>query len=278
MPELLKRLSCLLSIVLITAGCNETSPTDSESVSTFTLSAGESVLLSPEGWQIHFDDLIHDSRCPSGVDSCQWPGFAEIALRVIDQNDTQNVVLAIRGDFPEDGSRKKWPVRVNSLWLLLNELSEITSQSNAGEMYQARISALRTGLPLDNVIISDLFPERILLDEFMIDSATIHQQTLTLTVSYSGGCAEHYFSIFMSPSGFSDSNPKEADLYIRHFVFADPCRMLITRHLTFNLGPVADQYRNLFKSEDTILVNLYEFANGQSALKQTVIYEPIGPQ
>ena len=106
------------------------------------------------------------------------------------------------------------------------------------------------------VQISDTPPVEIQLDPFSLQGATIRENTLTIDLQHGGGCAEHEYELFMSPGGFLESFPVQANLYLRHNANGDVCRALIRKELTFDLTPIGDLYG---RPADPIILNVYDY-------------------
>jgi hypothetical protein len=64
----------------------------------FTLAGGARVSAPALGWELHFAEVLEDSRCPTSV-NCAWSGRARIALSV--RVDGQETSLTL-GTMPEE--------------------------------------------------------------------------------------------------------------------------------------------------------------------------------
>jgi len=110
-----------------------------------------------------------------------------------------------------------------------------------------------------SVIITDAPPESIQLDPFGLEGIKIAGDNITLTVTYSGGCMEHEFSLYMSPATFLESYPVQANLYLRHNGNGDACEALINKKVSFNLRPVAELYKSLYGQYDEMIINVADY-------------------
>lgn len=72
-------------------------------------------------------------------------------------------------------------------------------------------------------------------DVFIIDTAYIVGDWLTLRVSYSGGCAQHSFDVYWSNSWIY-TEPPQTYLLITHNANYDFCEAWITQDLSINLA------------------------------------------
>jgi hypothetical protein len=100
----------------------------------------------------------------------------------------------------------------------------------------------------------------------------IMEDTISLNVTYSGGCKEHCFSLYMSPAAFLESYPVQANLYLRHNSNGDDCEAFIYKTVSFNLRPVSELYKSLYGSYDEIIINVFEYKSNR---KVSVSYVPV---
>jgi len=124
------------------------------------------------------------------------------------------------------------------------------------------------------VIITDENIVKLQMDPFELKNAEIHGDTLKLEVSYSGGCAEHEFKLYMSPAAFMESYPVQAYLYPVHNAHSDLCDALIITHLKFDLRPIAQFYQQLYGRKDEIILHVFNYFETEPEQKQTVHYFP----
>jgi hypothetical protein len=122
-----------------------------------------------------------------------------------------------------------------------------------------------------SVIITDAPPESIPLDPFGLEGIAIVEDTITLNVTYSGGCKEHCFSLYMSPASFLESSPVQANLYLRHNSNGDACEAFINKTISFDLRPIAELYKSLYGIYDEIAINVFEY---KSSNKVSASYFP----
>lgn len=126
----------------------------------------------------------------------------------------------------------------------------------------------------DLIIITNQKPDSLQLDPFTLNDVSIDADTLTLNVSYGGGCAEHDLQLFMSPAAFMESNPVQAALYLRHNGHNDPCDALITKDVRFNLRPIAEQYRRGYGELDTIILDIFPYFEDTPSSAIQIEYRP----
>jgi len=126
----------------------------------------------------------------------------------------------------------------------------------------------------DFVKISDLPPDSIQLDRYDLNSVAISGNEITLNLSYSGGCEEHEFELFMSPGAFLESNPVQANLFLRHDDKDDACDAYITTEVSFDITPLAELYQQFYGRKDDIILNVFDYFQDQPARHLTARYSP----
>ena len=72
-------------------------------------------------------------------------------------------------------------------------------------------------------------------DDYWLQDAEVKGASLYLTVSYSGGCAEHTFSLHTT-EGWVNTNPPGKDLVLIHDGNGDACEAAIHETLQFDLS------------------------------------------
>lgn len=104
-------------------------------------------------------------------------------------------------------------------------------------------------------------------DDFELSAAAITGDTLTVTVSYSGGCQDHHFTLVASAS-FLESLPVQLEVSLAHNANSDPCEAWLTEYHLFNLVPVKERFQDQYQDSGRIVLLLedapdellYEFA------------------
>ena len=226
----------VLALGLGLFGC-ESSPLVRSEDGTFELRHGQTVFVAGPNVHLTFEGEVDDSRCCMSC-FCIWPGQGTIRL-TLEQNNKSSVIQL--GTFV--GVHTLPPVYVDTLGYRF-ELVELNPYPESGpysnEDYTATVEV--TKAPVVTVVpmvqITNSTPPALVLGEYGLDSAKIIDEKLTLWVNYSGGCVEHYFQLFMSPDVFMESNPVQANLYLRHLGPPDACEALVHRKLEFSLHPI----------------------------------------
>ena len=137
---------------------------------------------------------------------------------------------------------------------------------------------LRVRTPGIPVVVLDVEPESLQLDAFTLQEVRIDGRTLLVDVSYSGGCAEHDFQLYMSPATFLAANPgqREAYLWLQHEDNDDACDAIVSETLHFDLTPVLDLHRELFGRDGEITLYVFGFfeEGGEPDGEQVVTFVP----
>ena len=87
-----KRISLLLSVILILAACQAPLPTLEAKVNNeFTLASGQSVSVKRADLTITFNSVLSDERCPSKIE-CASSGPVTVSLSVQKGSDTPSTI------------------------------------------------------------------------------------------------------------------------------------------------------------------------------------------
>ncbi|MCB1100659.1 MAG: hypothetical protein KDN22_34170 [Verrucomicrobiae bacterium] len=124
------------------------------------------------------------------------------------------------------------------------------------------------------VVLEDAAPESLQLDPFKLREVRVEGQTLLADVSYSGGCADHGFQLYISPATFEESSPVQASLWLQHEDNDDPCDAIVSDTIHFDLAPVLDLHRELYGRDDEIILHVYGFFDGEPDGEVVVRYVP----
>ncbi|MDE0206943.1 MAG: hypothetical protein OXP66_13070 [Candidatus Tectomicrobia bacterium] len=141
-------------------------------------------------------------------------------------------------------------------WLVILMAAGCSQESDVGE--EPGLGSVTPGgspdplPPMGDVVIDDLDTP---LDHWGGDNCRLHTAgdaapviedgTLTLTVSYSGGCARHDFTL-VADDEFRESDPVELDVFLAHEGNGDRCEAYETRVYEFDLAPVRELYLDTY--------------------------------
>ena len=90
-------------------------------------------------------------------------------------------------------------------------------------------------------------------DAYTINAATLQDDTLTLNVSYSGGCETHAFTL-VAEERFLESFPVQLRVSLAHNANSDTCEALITEDHRFDLTPIKEMYQKGYRTEQGTIV------------------------
>lgn len=93
-------------------------------------------------------------------------------------------------------------------------------------------------------------------DAYTLNAATITDDMLDISVSYSGGCEAHAFTLVVSEA-FLESFPVQLPVSIAHDANNDTCEAYPTENYRFDLTPIKTMYQNAYRQEaGTIILRL----------------------
>ena len=121
--------------------------------------------------------------------------------------------------------------------------------------------------PDETVYIGTVFignvGDRFGTDKYVLNSATITDDTLNISASYSGGCKDHQFTLVVSDT-FFESFPVQLPVSIAHNANGDTCEAYPTDNYRFNLTPIKKMYQVAYRQEaGTIILRLKDAPNGE---------------
>jgi hypothetical protein len=289
---LLAKWACVLLASVLILGCDESPVSELEGVGeappeadivvsdledAITLGFGQTVYIESEKLCLTFTDMIGDSRCPMDA-YCFWPGQAEIELSLRKRGGMEDfVVLVLPADRDplQDPELFECSYGYRIYFLGLGPYPQ-SGHTVPDESYVARIYLEPDpGCCLEGeVCFTWVSPFLLQRDPFTLSGASIDGDELTVDVSYSGGCREHGFKLYMRPV-FAESDPVRANLYLSHNGNGDFCRALISESLTFDLRKVADLYSEEYGPYGDIILEIFGYFTDQPGDGFEVTYSPI---
>lgn len=96
-------------------------------------------------------------------------------------------------------------------------------------------------------------------DPYELNAATIMGDTLTVTVSYSGGCETHQFTLVAS-NVFLESYPVQLGASLAHDANGDTCERWVTEDWDFDLTPIKRMYQEAYQEDAGTIVLRLEHA------------------
>ena len=85
------------------------------------------------------------------------------------------------------------------------------------------------------------------------DAPVLEGDILTLTLSYSGGCARHDFTL-VTAGYFLESNPVQLNLHLVHDAHEDPCEAYPTEQYEFDLAPLRMLYQDAYRRDEGVII------------------------
>jgi len=125
------------------------------------------------------------------------------------------------------------------------------------------------------VQITEAPADSLQLDSFDLKTIAINADTLVIEIAHGGGCKQHAYALFMSPSVFLESFPAQANLYLQHNADGDLCKALLQPKICFDLRPVAEQYQKFYQRQDQIRINVFGYSTSQPGQKLSALYQPL---
>jgi hypothetical protein len=93
------------------------------------------------------------------------------------------------------------------------------------------------------VLIQDRDLSKYPMDDVMIKDASVVGDSLTMLVSYSGGCKTHDFKAIWD-GAMMKSLPGQINVVLSHNANGDMCEALLTQDVTVSLSPLAAHAAN----------------------------------
>ena len=120
----------------------------------------------------------------------------------------------------------------------------------------SRMTPADTDEPLEgSVLIDDDVDEALRAsDPYQLhidgdNEPVIENDTLTLTISYSGGCASHDFTL-VTNGNFMESDPVQLVVALTHDDNGDTCEAYPTERYSFDLEPIKTRYQEAYGTDE----------------------------
>ena len=99
--------------------------------------------------------------------------------------------------------------------------------------------------PRSGAVVVAEEPDRWGRDPIVINAAAIAGDTLTLSLSYAGGCERHDVTLVVSEA-FRESDPVQLEVSLAHDANTDSCEAWLTGDHEFDLVVIRDHYRRTY--------------------------------
>ncbi len=213
---------------------------------TVSLNYKESIFINDE-FSISFDGVNNDSRCPIDV-VCVWAGNAEVVLKIRNKNFEKNFILnsylyprTIVYDQYEIELTKVLPERKSQIELMQSD-------------YSIHLKIFfNTNKELRKVHMIDSNLDWTMSKDYLkVNSVSLDKNLLSFSLSYSGGCKEHFINVFAYTS-IAKSIPPQINLHISHNANNDLCEAYITRKMQFDLSVI----KNFLIGYNNVYLNIF---------------------
>ena len=98
-------------------------------------------------------------------------------------------------------------------------------------------------------------------DPVTLNSVSIEQDTLIVSVSYSGGCEDHEFTL-LAAEAFMETDPVQLRMSIAHNGNGDLCEAWLTEELRFDLSLIAKMFESNYQQKHGQVVLMLDDAPG----------------
>ena len=102
-------------------------------------------------------------------------------------------------------------------------------------------------------VVFGFTPEAHGTDAYTINAATLQAGTLTVNVSYSGGCEPHTFTL-VAEERFLESFPVQLHVSLAHNANGDTCEASLTEDYHFDLTPLKETYQQGYQTDEGTIV------------------------
>jgi hypothetical protein len=134
------------------------------------------------------------------------------------------------------------------------------SVDSSGDLFIPGDDNTNQKLTCDAIIISETQYNLAETDEYTLNGADIASDSLMIEVQYGGGCGPESFELITNGL-FMESNPVQLNVILA-FDSDDPCEMLVTRKLCFDLSNLAEHYNDSYQTnEGTIILHIQDLNN-----------------
>ena len=98
-------------------------------------------------------------------------------------------------------------------------------------------------------------------DDYALNTAVVRGDTLAVSVSYSGGCETHRFTL-VAAEVLTASDPVQFDAALAHEANGDACEAYLTEDYHFLLNPLKVRYKSVYGTGPGTLVLALDRAPG----------------
>ena len=133
---------------------------------------------------------------------------------------------------------------------------------------------IQNGSKFPQVVFSEQPADALQQSPLSVQAAAIDGDVLVAQIAHSGGCREHFYTLYMAPPAFMESYPLQANLYLTQYDNDDPCDAIIQQTRKFELRPIAESYYQSYGGFDHIKLNLHWLENNGELQSLQLDYHP----
>ncbi len=142
-------------------------------------------------------------------------------------------------------------------------LNEIVTKSDDATSPASAIDGETGKKPGSESVVISGSTEKFGADRYVLNGARITDDTLTINVSYGGGCETHQLTLIASDS-FLESFPVQLRMTLAHDANNDLCRAWLTEDYHFDLTPIKTMYQKAYRqAAGTIILRLKDAPDGE---------------
>jgi hypothetical protein len=106
------------------------------------------------------------------------------------------------------------------------------------------------------IIVDNLDSSKVAFDPAGIDTTSVQGDVLRLKVSHAGGCEPHDFTLY-GLSGFLESSPPQAEIFLAHDAHGDMCEARLTKELRIDLTPLREVFQRAYGEHGMLLLRIH---------------------
>lgn len=244
---------------------------------TIVIAYSQVALIKDENLLIKFE-TVEEGRCPTGAD-CFWEGQATGGFLLIKPREGRAIAKPIIRPSVKPGTDEYCELADDALGykLFLSALNPyphiddpIDTRDYIAKLRVEKISGICSR---DEVCFTSTPPCTLQKDPVTVRRGELHEDILTITVTFGGGCGAHEFKLFMQPA-FLESFPVQANLFLQHTDFGDPCDAIVSEDVSFNIRSIAELYKYMYGDYAEVILNVYGYFIDVPENKITLSYTP----
>jgi hypothetical protein len=213
---------------------------------------------------IKFIGVTTDSRCPTNS-NCVWAGDGETKIVLIKDGVSKDYFFHTTLE-PKEINFSDYKIVLKKLNPYPESVGEIKQ-----EEYSVELEILYMDANEENSIkLIDENDSLIKHDILTVNNVLCDKDTITLNITYSGGCKEHKINLYAYKT-IEKSNPAKVTIVLSHDANDDYCEALITRKIKFDLKTLKEYLKENYDIQDKVVLLLFD-PTGNPLYSSGVIY------